>query len=224
MNIKLANYFREHVQRVFSFLVSEYGFEPPVLVIDDRIHFAFVTYMGKNLAIELILDEREEDVDCKIARVLEGQKTHHYERDDEGVLVRTGLYTLLVARGLPEQFFRGVGGLDLCARIPRMLEDFATMLRKHSQEILRDSPSALSEPQDAKRPSRDPELWRLWEQRQHAGPASSERPTLESVRAEVDQAWRAKNFGRVIELLEPLADDLPQVEVEKLAYARKHSQ
>lgn len=180
-----------------SFLVSEHRFEPPILVIDDRIHFAFVTYMAKNLAIELILDERDEDVACKVARVIDGQKTRHYERDENGVLVRESLSFLLETRGIREQLFRRVGGLDLHAMIPTTLEDFATMLTRHGQEILRDSPSALSE-QDAKRPSGDPELWRLWEQRQHAGPAFSERPTLESVRAELDQAWRAKNFGRVM--------------------------
>jgi hypothetical protein len=64
MKKELANFFFDETARIFVFLVNEYSFAPPQLKIDDEIHFAFVTFVGKNLAFECILDERESDVTC----------------------------------------------------------------------------------------------------------------------------------------------------------------
>jgi hypothetical protein len=45
---------------------------------------------------------------------------------------------------------------------------------------------------------------------------------LEGVRPQVDEAWRAKNFKRVIDLYESIEPHLTEAERKKLTYARRH--
>lgn len=144
MDKQLATYFFEETSKAFGFVVNEHSFDAPQLLVDDQINFAFVTFMGKNLAIECILDEREDDVSCKIARVIDGRKTIHYAVDERGERVRESLYSLLVRRGIRERLFTKVGGLALREKIKITLNDFASMLKKHGAEVLNDSPMALA--------------------------------------------------------------------------------
>lgn len=144
MDQQLANYFFEEAARAFDFLVKDYSFSPPQLEVDNKINFATVTFMGKNLALACILDEREADIDCKIARVIDGKKTSHYAVDDKGVRVREGLFHLLRRRGIRERLLTPTRGLELHDRIKTTLSDFAQMLKKHGHDILADSPDALA--------------------------------------------------------------------------------
>ena len=143
MNKQLAIYFFEQVSKVFNFVVREHNFAPPQIEMNEKINFTFVTFMGKNIAIECVLDEREADVDCKISRVINGKKVAHYAVDDKGVRVREGLHNLLRQRGVRERLFTKVGELELRAQIKITLADFAQMLKKYGQDILSDSPAAL---------------------------------------------------------------------------------
>jgi hypothetical protein len=128
-------------------LAEEYSFAAPQLEVHDKVNFAFVSSMGKNLAIECSLDEREGDITCIICRVVNGKRATFYdaidERDMRGLRVREHLSSLLVRRGVREPLFTRVGGLDLRERIKITLADFANMLRKHGQEVLNDSSSVL---------------------------------------------------------------------------------
>lgn len=144
MDDKLARYFFVEVARTFHFLEVEYRFASPHLEIDTEINFAFVTFLGQHLAIEFILDEREADITCKIALVIDHKKTAHYARDEHGKLVRDGLYNFLLRRGIRERLFHNVGALGLYDKIPIKLEDYAKMLRRHGADILRDSPMDLA--------------------------------------------------------------------------------
>lgn len=147
MDKQLAYYFFEEASKGFAFMVTEYSFAAPELKIDDVINFTFVTFMGKNLAIEFSLDEREGDVACVVAQVIDGkQATYHDsidERDMHGVRVREYLSKLLERSGIRERLFTRVNGLDSRERILVTLTDFVQMLRKYGQEILNDSPTAL---------------------------------------------------------------------------------
>jgi hypothetical protein len=100
--------------------------------------------MGRNLAVELILDQRDEDIDCKIVKVVNGKKADAYDIDDRGRRVREGLANLLMRRGVREPLFTKVGKLNLREQIPITVRDFATMLRRHGQDVLADSPTALN--------------------------------------------------------------------------------
>ena len=144
MDQQLAEYFFAEAATTFDFLVKDYSFAPPELEVNNRINFATVTFMGTNLAVECILDEREADIDCKIARVINGQKTSDYAVDDKGVRVREGLFHLLRRRGIQGPLFRKSGGLDINDAIKITLSDFAQMLKQHGGDILADSPGALA--------------------------------------------------------------------------------
>jgi hypothetical protein len=148
MDKQVVDYFYEETSKAFGFLVSEHFFAAPQLQVEDKINFAFVTFMGKNLAIEFSLDEREGDITCILARVIGGKKATFRdaidERDTNGVRVREYLSSLLRRRGVQERLFSPVGGLDLRARIKVTLADFAQILTKHSQEVLQDTPGALT--------------------------------------------------------------------------------
>jgi len=144
MDQQLADYFFAEASSTFDFLLKDYSFAPPQLEVADRIDFATVTFKARNLAVEAILDAREADVSCKIARVFDGQKTSYYAVDDQGVRVREGLFSLLNRRGVREPLFTPTRDLELRDKISVTLGDFARMLKKHGAEILADSPDALS--------------------------------------------------------------------------------
>jgi hypothetical protein len=144
MDRELAKYFFDQTSKAFAFLVNEYSFAPPQIQIDEKINFAYVTFFGKNLAIEFILDEREGDIDCKIVRVLNGKKPPYFAVDETGLRMREGLVSLLRRRGVKERLFEPVGQLDLRERIKVTLAAFASMLKKHGSEVLNDSPAALA--------------------------------------------------------------------------------
>jgi len=140
---QLADYFAREVARTFDFLVSEHGFSSLGLSVDGRTHLAEVIYVRQNLGVECILDAREEDVDCKVFRLIDGRKPKHFDVDDEGRVVREGVWNLLTRRGVRAKLFRGAGHLAFSERIPQTLEDFAQMLRAYGKDILEDSPEAL---------------------------------------------------------------------------------
>ena len=144
MDQQLAEYFFAEAAGTFDFLVKDYSFAPPDLEVNNKIDFATVTFMGKNLAVECILDEREADITCKIARVINGKKTSDYAVDENGVRVREGLFHLLQRRGVRERLFTKTGNLELHDKIKTTLSDFAQMLKEHGGDILADSPGALA--------------------------------------------------------------------------------
>jgi len=65
MNLELTKIFFDECSKAFAFLVTEHGFKPPTLEVNPSIHFATVTFMGTNLALECIFDEREAWVEVK---------------------------------------------------------------------------------------------------------------------------------------------------------------
>jgi hypothetical protein len=140
----LAAFFVEEATKAFGFMTRENAFEGPTAEINDEIHFVYVTFMGRHVAVECILDEREEDIDCKVVLVVQGRKLSYYEFDPQGRRVRDGLYSLLTRRRTKGLHFRKVGGLTLRTQIPTTLGDFARMLREHGRDILADSPDVFS--------------------------------------------------------------------------------
>jgi hypothetical protein len=148
MDKQLAKYFFEEASKAFAFAVKEHSFAAPQLEVDDKINFAFVTFMGRNLAIECSLDEREGDIACIIARIINGKRATYHdatdEHDEHGVRVREYLSKLLERRGVRKRLFTRAGGLELNERIKITLADSAEMIRKHGQEVLNDSPTALT--------------------------------------------------------------------------------
>jgi len=140
MDKHLANKFLEETSEILGFLATDHSFSLPVLEVDDHIEFATVTFMGKNVALECILDLRENDVTCKCSRVSNEQKTQHYAVDEQGNRVREDIASFLRRRGVRERLFTRLSGpVQHSELIRRTLMDYAIMLKKHGQEILLDS-------------------------------------------------------------------------------------
>lgn len=142
---EIDEYFMHEAAKAFDFLVSEYGFGQPVLSVNRRINFTFVVFMGRNIAVESILDKREKDIDCKIALVKNGEKTTHYAIDDSGARVREGLFSYIQRHGVNHFPFEKIETDDLKENIRSWLADYAKMLRQHGEEILKDSPSVFEQ-------------------------------------------------------------------------------
>jgi hypothetical protein len=142
-----ANEFLAACNEAFGFLVTNHGFKPAALKIDSQIHFATVSFVGRNLAVQCIFDQNERWVEVKIARVENGAPTTHYSTDSSGRLVRESLIALLIRRGV-----RGFGStvrgdlsklpLNDMFRIKLSLD--ADLLRMHGADILADSSSVFA--------------------------------------------------------------------------------
>jgi len=141
MNQEVINTFADSVSRSFRFLVDQYGFTQEGLTIDDRIPFAYFTYVARHVGVECVLDTREEDVSCRIVRVRSGRRPPPYtDVDEHGVRYRQPIYELLLRRGIRTRLFHDVGRLAFKDRIPITLDDFAAMVKNHAPDVLADSP------------------------------------------------------------------------------------
>lgn len=143
MNSELLETFRSQAEELFLFLSYEHGFTGPQLTIDERLSLTTITFKKRNLAVQLIFDERGEDIDCKVARVISGRVTECYARDETGALVRESIVSILSRKGVRSRLFTNVSGISLGKRILITLEDFARMLREYGEDILNDSPSVF---------------------------------------------------------------------------------
>ncbi len=141
----MTSLFRDEVVRTFAFLAENYGFSDPKVIVDVQFPIVTVVYLKRHIAIEFVLDDREKDIGCMIARVVDGGTAPEYEFDAKGLRVRQDLYGLLVRRGVRDRLFRDVGRLSFRERIPVTLEDFAAMLKQHGRDILEDSPTVLDD-------------------------------------------------------------------------------
>lgn len=142
MKTELQRLFLEEVQKNFGFLQPK--FKGPFTQLDIKTGIFTVVFIGTNLAIEFILDERDEDIACKISRVINGQPAPYYAVDPQGRLMRAGLHYLLLAHGIRDKVFTRVTGLSLRERIPITLGDYARMLQKYGQRVLDDDPEFLN--------------------------------------------------------------------------------
>ena len=141
MKLDLRRLFVEEILDKFGFLKPK--FEGPFLRFDVNTDILCVYFMGTNLAIEFLLDERDEDIACKISRVINGKLSPYYAVDPQGKLVRAELWELLRARGIREKMLTSVEGLSLEEQIPITLNDYARMLQKYGQMVLEDKPEFL---------------------------------------------------------------------------------
>src|SRR5207249_11855553 len=91
MTLELTKIFFDECSKAFGFLVTEHGFKPPTLEVNRLIHFATVTFMGTNLALECIFDERDAWVEFNVASVVNGEKAQDYAVVLTGNLGRKGV-------------------------------------------------------------------------------------------------------------------------------------
>jgi hypothetical protein len=151
MKTELQRLFFDATQKDLDFLVAEGRFKGPNPQLDARTGIFTVVYMGTNLAVELILDERDEDISCKVSRMINGSPALDYAIDGHGRLVRASLYRLIDAHGIQNQLLTSLKGLTFKNRIPILLAGYANMLKAYAQMVLDDNPEFLDIAQRAER-------------------------------------------------------------------------
>jgi hypothetical protein len=144
MKTELQRLFFEVVEKDFGFMLAEGKFKGPFPELDARTGIFTVVFAGTNLAVELILDERDEDISCKVSRMVNERPAIDYAVDSHGRLVRASVSQLLRARGIRDVLFTWVTGLTVKDQVPITLGDYARMLQAHAPMVLDDDPDFLS--------------------------------------------------------------------------------
>jgi len=140
MGAELRQKFLEEIQKNFGFLQPK--FKGPFL--SEEYCSLKVVFLGDNLAIELVLDEREEDISCYIARVIDGKSAPHGFIDPLHGRIRGYLYSLLLEHGFRGKLFTLPPHLSLEKQIPLILSGYASALKKYGQRVLDDDPEFLN--------------------------------------------------------------------------------
>lgn len=143
MKTELQRIFYETIRANLGFLFAEGRFEGPYPKLDAKTGIFTVVFLGTNVAVEFILDERDEDISCKVSRMIDGQASLAYAVDAQGRLVRASLSQLLRARGIRDRLYTKVTGLSLRDQIPITLRDYARMLQTYGQMVLDDDSAFL---------------------------------------------------------------------------------
>lgn len=144
MKTELQRLFFEVVEKDFGFLLAEGKFNGPFPELDARTGIFTVVFAGTNLAVEFILDERDEVISCKVSRMVNGRPATDYAVDAHGRLVRAYLSQLLRAHGVRDVLYTRVPGLTVKDQIPITLGDYARMLQVHARMVLDDNPDFLA--------------------------------------------------------------------------------
>ncbi|MGB9872787.1 MAG: hypothetical protein ACPLYD_14170 [Anaerolineae bacterium] len=140
MKTELQRLFLEEVQKNFGFLRPK--FKGPL--ISEGYLSLTVAFVGENLAIEFVLDERDEDVSCYIARVIEGKPAPFWSVDPQGKRVRGHFYALLVDHGFRGKLFTVPPGLSFREQIPIILAGYKQALQEYGKKVLEDDPEFLN--------------------------------------------------------------------------------
>jgi hypothetical protein len=139
-----AQEFRRTCQETLGFL-SGHGFSDARLSGDPPIHSITVRFYGKTLAIECIWDDREEALEVKVARLRDGKPPSEFAVDASGQRVRDHLTSILLRRGVRGFGFRKLPpGTVLADRWRSHFEDYARLLQKHGEAVLREDPDVLA--------------------------------------------------------------------------------
>lgn len=139
MDNKVVELFRREVEKNFSFLVASGNFTGPYSNIDEKTWIYTVSYQGQQVAVQLILDRRDEDIGCKVAKVIDGHITSDYAIDSNGAVVRDHLFKLLERNNSVSQQFTKVTGLPFEEQIPITLADYARMLLEDGEDVVADN-------------------------------------------------------------------------------------
>lgn len=143
---ELQQLFLEAARKEFEFLVVGGKFRGPFPELDVRTGIFTVTFMGKNLAVELVLDIRDEDVSCMIARIVGDRPAEDYMIDQRGRRVRDYLTSLLEQHGVTRTqlvFEKVTTGMSLSDQIPILLYNAARRLQGYGQMVLDDDSEFL---------------------------------------------------------------------------------
>ncbi len=130
-NDNIYNMFLAECDYALRFLIEDYEFAGPSYELDEKYNLITVTYYKKEIAIECIYEERDDDVSVRIVRLENGVKP------DE--LCRKYLTKLLLQRGIRDLKFSSLNDNSLSdqqADMRKALCGYARLLREYGKDIL----------------------------------------------------------------------------------------
>lgn len=141
MKATLQSVFQQSVREQFSFLVDEFHFKGPFYHEYPYIGRTEIVFLASNVAVECVLDEKDDFVGCYVSKVIDGEIASPGLRDTNGMIVRKLLSTLAPAGvgSTTHPLFTRVTGLGLLERIPVKLSDEARVLKLYGKSVLTDS-------------------------------------------------------------------------------------
>jgi len=126
-----------------GFLTRDYGFSQPTIEIDPKANFLYITFFKSEIAIECIYDEREDVVELKIVKLINGEKPDIYRVNDKGDVYREHLTEILMHRGIRDLKFESPTNDRHLPRqqayFRKALFGYARLLTKYCPDILNGS-------------------------------------------------------------------------------------
>lgn len=140
MTTKAQEIFIKTAQEKFSFLLDK-GFKGPFLV-DNWPYNTAVLFVGTNVALECVLDEKDDFVGCYVLKVINGQPAQGALRTKQGEVVGFLLHAWVSTQTkIPEHFFTKVPrNASLENSISISLENDLRLLKEYGQKIIEDNP------------------------------------------------------------------------------------
>ena len=186
--------FAESVISYFDFLTRDYGF---VLIKADP---TFVRFESPNVFANIYHGRMSFEIGFEIGYLV------HLSNEPEQFFSIGDILSLTNAREEP-------GFTHLQANTAQGVKEatakLAVLVKRYAGSALSNAPSIFAQLVDIQSRKSD-ELIRKWE--------------LADIREKVGKAWQEKNYGKIVELFDPVSKDLTLAELKKLEYAKKHWQ
>ena len=184
--------FADEVLAAFDFLTTDYGFHR------SRVDVTFIRYESRDVFVNVYHGRASYEVELEIGRFADRVGT-------EDVKFSLGdIIDVMGARADTGYTFFQASNAD---RVKRLVPRLAELLKEYGKDALAGDPLFFARLQDEQtRMSRE----------------YRKQSDLRRIREQVGEAWNQKNYVKVVELYEPIRDDLTAAEIKKLEYARKH--
>ena len=142
MTTRAQEVFVKSTQEKFSFLLEK-GFRGPVL--RDDWPQTKVYFIGRSIALECVLDEKDFFVGCYIGKVIDGQPAQVHAVNNLGVRVRSLLHTWVSEQvDIPDSFYTKLSRqMSWEEQIPIRLDNDQRLLKEYGQSIIEDSPDVF---------------------------------------------------------------------------------
>lgn len=139
MTTNTQDVFVKTAEEKFSFLLDK-GFKGPFLRYAWPI--SKIYYIGRNVALECVLDEKDYYVGCYISKAINGQPVQTHALNDQGVPVRYLLHAWVSTHvSIPASFYTRVSRkMSRDEQIPIFLDTNLRLLKEYGQKIIDDSP------------------------------------------------------------------------------------
>jgi hypothetical protein len=136
--VSVLDYFMAECERALGFLVVEHGFSGPSVETEPGV--VTVSFYKGEIAVECILEKREEFAYVAVVRLVDGKKPPVYRVNSKRQVVREYLSQLLTLRGVKDIRYEEPEGYrkmpSVQALFRKSLSGDARLLREQGADIL----------------------------------------------------------------------------------------